>query len=416
MVFHGNRAKNGGDHIYGEYMHSDICTVTEPVYDFNYRSLQHLTSYQVQQKYFVYEPDVNLSLSAISSNPTRVCLCDSSSRPRADLNVIYVNVHPGEVFSLPFVVVGADLGTTLGSVHATFKNPNRIIPTYQYVQWINSITCSNVSYTLSSRNLYEIMYLTVEETSPATAEVEIDNLSWNVEYKIDQLITPEMLYMPLHLNITLLPCPPGFTLIGNTPRCECHPVLKSMVSCQIVKGKGYLSWSGTMWLGITDSKIYLTEYCPFDYCYTGEKTVNLQDDASTQCLQNRSERLCGGCKGNYSMAVGSSHCIHCSNNNNLTLLIFFAAAGFLLVFFISTFNLTVTQGMTNGLIFYANVVWTYQSILLPRDELHSFPLFFLRAFVAWLNLNLVPMYVLLRDGMPIGKHGCSIFFHSTYGP
>ena len=39
IVFHGNRAKNGGDHIYGEYKHSDICTVTDPVHDFDYHSL-----------------------------------------------------------------------------------------------------------------------------------------------------------------------------------------------------------------------------------------------------------------------------------------------------------------------------------------------------------------------------------------
>ena len=51
----------------------------------------------------------------------------------------------------------------------------------------------------------------------------------------------------------------------------------------------------------------------------------------------------------------------------MTLLLFFAAAGFLLVLFISILNLTVTQGMINGLIFYANIVWTYQSILFPNQ-------------------------------------------------
>ena len=196
-----------------------------------------------------------------------------------------------------------------------------------------------------------------------------------------------MLFTSLLMNITLLPCPPGFALTGNTPRCECHPVLKNRVNCQITKGEGYLSWSGPMWLNVTNSKIHLTEYCPFDYCYTGEKTLNLKDKADAQCLHSRSESLCGGCKENYSLAIGSSHCIQCPNNNNLVLLIFFASAGFLLVFFISAFNLTVTQGMINGLVFYANIVWTYQSILLPRDESRSFLLLFLRAFVAWLNLD-----------------------------
>ena len=137
-------------------MHSDICSVSETD-QVNIRFYRRLSSYMVQQ--FVYEPDVNLTLSSISSNPTRVCHVIVVNHARADLTKIYVNVHPGVIFSLPFVVVGGDLGTTVGSIHATFKNPERIVPTYQYVQWINSTKCSNVSYTLSTRNLHEIMYL-----------------------------------------------------------------------------------------------------------------------------------------------------------------------------------------------------------------------------------------------------------------
>ena len=103
------------------------------------------------------------------------------------------------------------------------------------------------------------------------------------------------------------------------------------------------------------------------------------------CSFNRAGRLCGGCKENYSLAIGSSHCIYCANDNNMTLIIFFAAAGFLLVFFISVLNLTVTQGMINGLIFYANIVWTYQSVLFPNRIPGE--LIFLKIFIAWLNLD-----------------------------
>ena len=87
------------------------------------------------------------------------------------------------------------------------------------------------------------------------------------------------------------------------------------------------------------------------------KPYDLQDDPDSQCAFHRAGRLCGGCKKNYSLAIASSHCIHCPNNNNLSLLIFFAAAGILLVLFISALNLTVTQGLINGFIFYANIVW-----------------------------------------------------------
>ena len=125
-----------------------------------------------------------------------------------------------------------------------------------------------------------------------------------------------------------------------------------------------------------------------DYCNSSkELSVDLEDNSATQCAFNRAGKLCSGCKNNYSLAIGSSHCIHCPNNNNLALLIFFAAAGFLLVFFISAFNLTVTQGMINGLIFHANIVWAYQDILFTRQVETSKFFIFLKTFIAWLNLD-----------------------------
>ena len=57
------------------------------------------------------------------------------------------------------------------------------------------------------------------------------------------------------------------------------------------------------------------------------------------------------------------------------------------MFFISIINLTVTQGMINGLIFYANIVWASQSILLPLHEINNAAFVFLRAFLAWINLD-----------------------------
>ena len=110
------------------------------------------------------------------------------------------------------------------------------------------------------------------------------------------------------------------------------------------------------------------------------------DEDGAQCNFNKAGRLCGGCKDNYSLAIGSSHCIHCPDNNNLALLIFFAAAGFLLVIFVGTLNLTVTVGMFNGVIFYSNMIWIYKDILFP-DEASSSGVQFLKAFIAWLNLD-----------------------------
>ena len=125
--------------------------------------------------------------------------------------------------------------------------------------------------------------------------------------------------------------------------------------------------------------------CPIDICKMGEKNINLQKDPDAQCAYNHAGVLCGSCQKGYSLAIGSSHCIRCPNNNNLALLIFFAAAGFLLVIAISVFNLTVTQGTINGLMFYANIVWAYQNAFFPHHPTGISA--FLKTLLAWLNLD-----------------------------
>ena len=86
----------------------------------------------------------------------------------------------------------------------------------------------------------------------------------------------------------------------------------------------------------------------------------MEIDPDAQCVFNHAGVLCGGCKENYSLAIGSSRCIKCSSNSYVALFIVFAAAGLLLVIFIFSLNLTISQGLINGLVFYANIVWDYK--------------------------------------------------------
>jgi hypothetical protein len=59
--------------------------------------------------------------------------------------------------------------------------------------------------------------------------------------------------------------------------------------------------------------------------------------------------------------------------------------GFLLLALILLLNLTVTQGLINGLILYANVLWTYKDILFPPKQQGT--MLACQIFVAWLNLD-----------------------------
>ena len=71
------------------------------------------------------------------------------------------------------------------------------------------------------------------------------------------------------------------------------------------------------------------------------------------------------------------------SNPYLLLLIVFALAGLALVVFLIFCNLTVTEGMINGIVFYANIVHINRSIFFPSTKGNL-----LTVFIAWLNLDL----------------------------
>ena len=94
--------------------------------------------------------------------------------------------------------------------------------------------------------------------------------------------------------------------------------------------------------------------CPFDYCVTTPVEITLTD-LDVQCDHNHSGTLCGSCVQNFSLSLGSLHCLPCSNT--YILLIFpFALAGVTLVALLLLLRLTVAYGTLNGLVFYTNTL------------------------------------------------------------
>ena len=365
FYFANNSAVGGGNDIYGASLHvycSRICRIT-----------------------------VN-GVPSVSSDPTRVCICDNSGYPQCtNESYILINrqIHSGELLTLPAVVVGGDFGPTVGVVYANFISSGKyIIPSLgssQYTQLVNSSKqCTELDYSLHSNFTHGNVIMYLVATNPGI-EPDFPIQSFKGCLKGDYCSRTVAVY----LNISLLPCPPGFALLGEPPKCDCYPELAtSGVECRIVNGKEIFKWKGSLWIGVKGEGITYSKQCLFNYCDRSSlKEISIRNEPDIQCRFNRAGRLCGGCKDNYSLAIGSSHCIHCPNNNNLALLIFFAAAGFLLVFFISIFNLTVTQGMINGLIFYANIIWTYQRVFFEPVELNVV-MAILKTIIAWVNLDL----------------------------
>ena len=371
ISFGRNIAGNGGDDIYGASL--ECCTYPDCSVTLKINRLS------------------TPSISSVSSNPLRVCLCDNGV-PQCNLTHMYQKVHPGESFTVSAVLVGWDYSNsvTTGVVYADILptnnpvNPQLDSNSQNGHVISNSKQCTNLSFSLDfSTHIPQntTMYVTAIQM----------NTQYVLEYTLQNCLYPNdcLHTAPVFFNLTLFPCLPGFTLIAE--RCTCYLKHVLFESCSIVNGIGYFSWNRTAWVSISDQEIQYNTHCPFDYCNITDRQIDLQNNSDTQCAFNRAGRLCGGCKKNYSLTIGSSHCIHCPNNKNLALLIFFAAAGFLMVFFISAFNLTVTQGMINGLIFYANIVWAYQGLLFPQQSKVNANvlnlIYFEKTFIAWLNLD-----------------------------
>ena len=360
-----------------------------------------------------FHPGLNETLSPISSAPWRVCLCDSNGKPQcANFSQIFTNVsvYRVETFTLSAYVVGYDFGTSVGIVHAGFlySNQSSQLEKSQYNQPVDtSKMCTTLKYTIYSKHGKELLQLQtsvlpvstfINKESPKSAitryKKQIRVCIADYTSHDNGCIRSALLTTPVFINVTLLPgCPPGLTLNHDGTTCSCYSVLANNgFHCSVQNKTGYLNWNSTVWVNATFNEsqstgIIYNRYCPLNYCKSGNKTINIGDDPGKQCASNRAGILCGVCMENFSLAIGSSRCIECPNSHNVVLLLAFAAAGVFLGFFILALDLTVTQGLINGLIFYANIVWAYKLILFPSEIQNNHWHVFLQVFVAWLNLD-----------------------------
>ena len=384
LSFVNNTATNGGTDVYGATPNSNCKTG----HDF----------YAHEINEYVFK--TSSGLSSISSDPKRVCLCDSSSKLMcANLSYILYNTtrYPGEVFSLPLAVVGFEFGTVTGPVYANLLPQDNNSPaSLESDQSIRQVTynplraCTQLNFTVSSLNQWETIILTANKTMIKKPNTVSDIERLIDDYTSEKMILYNLLTVPVYINVSLMDCPPGFQR-SDRGRCECATMLREIdiSSCFIHNSTSFITRSGNQWLrpGDNSNCIISSKYCPFNYCNPKIANLNLSDP-DQQCALKRTGILCGACPSDLSLAIGSSRCIECSDNYHTLLLIAFAVAGVVLVLVIKILDMTVTVGTVNGLILYANIIWANQSVLFPPQDQTSSLLQFLRVFIAWLNLDL----------------------------
>ena len=347
LVFKNNSADTAGSVLYGGAI--DKCKLT-----------YGLDSYSSGKVFdmIVHTEDDN-STSKISSDPFKVCYCESNY-PDCNKSDIILSVFAGETFPVSVVAVGQRNGVSPSEITSTIGVDGTILPS-QYTQQATT-TCTTLHYTVLARP--RGVYLSLYANGPCSAFG-------------DKLV--------LNLNISHT-CPPGFNLSQPArSSCVCESRLaKYTHKCNITNGLGRITRDSgqQFWVGYDLSHgLILNPHCPIEYCVSDTVIFSL-NNTNAQCKDNRSGLLCGACNNSYSLVLGTSKCKSCTNNYNLALLIPFALMGIALVFLLLICKLTVATGTLSGLVFYANIVGPNRTIFLPVESTDAFSV-----FIAWLNLD-----------------------------
>ena len=352
MNFTENRASAGGAILYGGALQLCQVLLSDNIYADGKEYLESISTFTNY-----------VESSSISSNPLKVCFCEGISI-NCSKNVERIRIQRGRQFNVSLVTLGQyDTPATSAVRAATFGYNTTIIPFNN----INSGVCDEVGFQLLTIDVYIVMTL-----FPDGPCINVSNIHKSIE-------------------VTLDPCPPGFSLDGD--HCECEKRLLELdasINCDIetglIKRPGY-SWiqpildENYSYIGF----IFRSE-CAFDYCKPSQDSVFLNFSAVTndnQCAAHRTGTLCGACKDGYSLTLYNFQCRVCENRY-VSLLLFFGFVGIALIAVLLILQMTVATGTINGLILYANIVNICRDIFLPFRNTNVTPL---SIFISWVNLD-----------------------------
>ena len=220
----------------------------------------------------------------------------------------------------------------------------------------------------------------------------------------------ENLVEGLTLKVRMLPCPVGFDLQYIDSRCVCDKKLKQLAqNCYTDSDSESIErMKNTFWIYKTSNETLILHefHCPLDYCVDHRLNVSLSDP-SIQCELNRNGTLCGQCQKDFSLAVGSLHCIQC-DDKHAALIVLFALAGVALVAVLFFLRLTVAVGTLNGLFLYANIIQANHQAYFPGATINFFTV-----FLSWVNLDL-GIETCFYDGMDIYAYSWFQFLFPFY--
>ena len=327
-----------------------------------------------------FPPNSNDIRYAIASDPIRICICEGvfSMCNQTDY---HIKAIPGQTFQIEVVAVGQRMGIVPAVVTTEFSDSEGRLGEGQAIQGAGR-ECTALNFAIFSLKKSKTLNLKVRDVEFQT----LKNLYWLLDGSKYQFLTQQF-----SVSVALQKCPLGFLFNSGSKTCLCLQSinLHSGVQCDYSTYK--ISKTKHKWISATYEHnntqhhgVIIYDQCPYDYCQTQNPLSFHLEFPDDQCAFNRSGVLCGACQTNFSHVLGTSRCLKCSNLPLLAVIPGVLFAGVALVIFLMLFNLTVSVGTINGLIFYANIIRANQAVFFPPGINSSF----LSTFIAWLNLDL----------------------------
>ena len=320
-----------------------------------------------------YNYQFNLTNPHISStgNARTICLCDPHDAININTNCLqynvrYPHIYPGQALKFYVALFGSDYFGSSTPTDGTVRILN--ISNRLLNQTYIPNTCSMIEYTprLTQTRQHRI------------------GISFSTNFFDDHIY--------IYFDFIVNECPIGFSMSSSQGSCTCsQSVSRENVTCDI--NSLNITHNGLLWIGTYDTstpfnasatnpnECIINEDCLL-YCSPNSVTFKL-NDTDTQCVDNRGQRMCGSCRDEYSLLMGSNKCGHCHNDYMMIAWIaLFAVMGVLLVVLLIALNLTVSVGTLNGLLFYANIVKLYEPVFSRKGALPV-----LSQVISWINLD-----------------------------
>lgn len=354
-----NVAASAGSELYGGSL--QLCRVVVNGEQIANDSLQVLRDIST----FVSDESGTGSVIDISSDPLKVCSCDSNGRPNcSDTAIATVAIERGKRFTLSVVTVGQGDIPVPSTLRGYIMNDDNITELVPQSHVINK-TCTDIEFRLKAEGDNKVLVLYPDGPCGNTE---------NTREKV---------------HVQLKPCPAGFEYKDGG--CICEERLLELDRdnlCDIDAGtveRPGNTWVRPVW---DDNGSYhgfiLHVNCPRGYCRPEDEHVVLDftsNFSQSECNENRTGVLCGECVEGHSLTLNNFHCKVCEDKYT-SLVLFFAFAGVALIVVLLGLHMTVAAGTLNGLILYANIVNVNGIIFFPPDDTNV-----LTVFISWLNLD-----------------------------